>query len=100
MASYKVLIQSTALDEFDKISEYLAQHSERAAQKFKEDWFACLDSLEDGTVEYGLSRFENLGGAGYHSVFFGQYVLLFYKNGDTKTIAHIFHQKQDYANLV
>ena len=100
MACYKVLIQQAALDEFDDIVEYLSQYSEKAALKFKEEWFACIAALEDGIVEYGLSRFENLGGAGYHSVFFGDYVLLYFKDEDTKTVAHIFHQKQDYANLV
>ena len=98
--AYKVLIQETALDEFDEIVEYLSRYSEKAALKFKEEWNACISSLEDGIVEYGLSRFENLGGAGYHFMFFGDYVLLYLKSKDTKTVAHIFHQKQDYANLV
>ena len=100
MACYKVEILPTALQEFDEIVEYLTQYSEKAALKFKDEWFACIGSLEDGIVEYGLSRFENLAGAGYHSMFFGNYVLLFFKTEDTKTVAHIFHQKQDYASLV
>lgn len=100
MACYKVTIQDTAIKEFDNIVEYLSTYSERAAMKFKEDWYACIESLKDGIVEHGLSRFENLSGAGYHSVLIGDYVLLFFKTEDTKTISHIFHQKQDYANLV
>ena len=100
MACYNVEIQQTAIDEFDLIVEHLTTYSEKAALKFRDEWNSCIASLEDGIVEPGLSRFENLGGAGYHSVFFGDYVLLFFNTDDTKTIAHIFHQKQDYANLV
>ena len=100
MACYNVEILSTALAEFDEIVEYLSSYDNKTALKFKDDWYACIDSMKDGIVEYGLSRFENLAGAGYHSIFFNKYVLLYFKSDDTKVIAHIFHQKQDYANLI
>ena len=100
MACYNVEILSTALEEFDKIVEYLSSYDIKTALKFKEDWYTSIDSMKDGVVEYGLSRFENLAGAGYHSLLFNKYILLYFKTEDTKVIAHIFHQKQDYANLV
>ena len=37
---------------------------------------------------------------GYRSALVGSYVLLYRFEGDTVYIAHIFHQRQDYATLV
>ncbi len=98
--AYKISFQKTAINEFDQIVAYLAQQSMNAASKFKDEWFDCLDALKEGTVDYGLSRFPKLASQGYHAVYFSNYVMLYFQSEDTRTIAHVFHQRQNYFNII
>ena len=59
-----------------------------------------LDELRDGIVEHAPSRFEVLAKLGYRNAFVKNYIVLFFKEEDTLTVAHIFRQSQDYARLV
>ena len=98
--AYEVYIQGTATEEFERIVEYLSQFSDKAATKFKQDWYSSINSLKDGIIEYRLSRFENLAMKGFHSLLFNNYVMLYLEEDNSRYIAHIFHQKQNYAELV
>ena len=98
--AYNVLFLESAVDEFEAIVCYISGYSEKGALNFKSDWYKTIENLRDGFINYGLSRFENLAKQGYHAVLFNKYVLLYFEEGNVRTIAHIFAQKQDYANLV
>jgi plasmid stabilization system protein ParE len=96
----KVRIQPTAERELDAIVAYLAAFGPETASSFLDAWEEMLVSLRDGVVNYRLSRFLPLARLGYHSVPVKNYMVLFFKEGTDVTIAHIFHQSQDYARLV
>ncbi len=98
--SYKVLLQKTAIKEFEDITKYLSRNDRKAALLFKRDWYTAIESLRDGVVSYRLSRFDQLSEAGYHSLILNNYVLLYLEEENVRTVAHVFHQSQDYSNLV
>ncbi len=97
--AYQLKIQPTAEAETDIILSYLKARDEKAAEKVYKELHDCYEHLRDGIINYGLSRFPDLALQGYHSVFFNNYVILYLEEGDVRTIVHIFHQRQDYANL-
>ena len=69
----RVLILPSAEEEVEAIVSYLTAFSNQAARGFVEE---------------------------YHSCSVNRYVLLYYREGDDIYIAHVFHQRQDYARLV
>lgn len=98
--AYQIDIQDGARAETDNILNHLKLKSESSADKFYKDLYKCHAALQEGIIDYALSRFPELAKQGYHSVFFNNYVLLYFEENNVRTIAHIFHQKQNYANLV
>ena len=98
--AFKVIVQDTAEAEVKEIFNNLMSYSAKAGKKFYTDLGNCAQNLSDGIIDYGLSRFDALAEKGYHSVLFSNYVLLYFEEGDTRTIAHVFHQKQNYASFV
>ena len=90
--AYQLNILPTAQTEADIILEYLMLKSNSAADKFYKDLNRTYLSLQDGIVNYGLSRFPDLALQGYHSVIFNNYVLLYHEEEDVRTVVHIFHQ--------
>ena len=98
--AYELLFQHSAQNDLAGIVCYLSGCSEKSAQRFKKAWNESLGSLREGLVDYALSRFPELAEAGYHTMLFGDYAILYFQKGETRTIAHDFHQKQDYARLV
>lgn len=98
--AYNVRIQPSALIELDEIVSYLMAFGPHTAQSFLDNWEAMLDELRDGIAEHALSKFEVLAKLGYRTAFVKNYIVLFFKEEDTLTVAHIFHQSQDYARLV
>lgn len=99
--AYNVRIQPSALIELDEIVSYLMVFGPHTAQSFLDNWEAMLNELRDGIVKHALSRFEVLTKLGYRTAFVKNCIVLFFKEEeDTLTLAHIFHQSQDYARLV
>lgn len=98
--AYSVRIQPTAERELDAIVGYLAAFGVATASSFLDSWEKTLESLRDGTIEYRLSRFLPLARLGYHSVLVKGYVALYFKDEYEIVLAHVFHQSQDYANIV
>ena len=96
----KIEIQDTAHKDIDAMLAYLSSMNPAAANSFYAGLKKCAASLQEGLVDYALSRFPELAEAGYHTVLFGDYAILYFQKGETRTIAHVFHQKQDYARLV
>ncbi len=98
--AYELLFQRSAQRDLEKIVEYLSGYSEKSARRFRTAWDESLVSLREGLIDYASSRPEELAEAGYHTMFFNDYAILYFQKGGTRTIAHVFHQKQDYARLV
>jgi len=96
----RVRIQPTAEAELQAIVAYLMAFGPGTAAAFLDAWETMLVSLRDGTIEHRLSRFVPLARLGYHSVLVKGCLALYFKEGDDIVIAHVFHQSQDYANLV
>ncbi len=98
--TYKIKIQDTAHKDIDAILAHLSSAYPAAATSFYTGLRKCVASLEEGLVDYALSRFPELAEAGYHTMFFDGYAILYFQEDATRTIAHVFHQRQDYARLV
>ncbi len=98
--AYRIEIQDSAHSDVEAILAYLLSMNPPAADTFYTSLKQCTASLKEGLVDYALSRFEELAKAGYHTMFFNDYAILYFQKGGTRTIAHVFHQKQDYARLV
>ncbi len=98
--AYSVRIQPTALRELESAVEYLLAFGQGTASSFMSEWEAMIEDLRDGTVEHRLSRFEVLARLGYHTVLLKGYVVLFFYEGEQVVVSHLFHQSQDYANIV
>lgn len=98
--AFKIILQDTAEAEVKEILSNLVSFNAKTGEKFYRDFEKCVENLRDGILDYGLSRFDTLAEKGYHAVLFSNYVLLYFEEGDTRTIAHVFHQKQNYASFV
>ncbi len=95
-----VKIQPTALRELENTVEYLLGFGPNTASSFLNEWEATIEELHDGVVEHSLSRFDTLARLGYRTALMKHYVILYFEEGDTVVVAHLFHQSQDYANIV
>lgn len=79
---------------------YLAGFGPQTAASFLDEWERMLARLRDGDIEHRLSRFDILARLGYHTVLVKGYIVLFFKEENSIVIAHLFHQSQDYANII
>ena len=95
-----VLLLPAAREDIISIVEHLYSMGSNPRKSLLSDLRKCLGVLRDGIVEYPFSRIDSLAAKGYCSTIFGKYVLLYYVEGDAAVVAHIFHQRQDYARLV
>jgi plasmid stabilization system protein ParE len=98
--AYKVRIQPSALQELDETISHLKGFGDNTASSFLTKWQNLLEGLRDGAVEHRLSRFDVLARLGYRTVLLDKYIILYFTEGEELTIAHLFHQSQDYASIV
>ena len=96
----KPRILESANRELGEITTYLAGYSKDAAKAFLDEYELQLDLICSKTVMYGLSRMPELAQLGYHCALVGKYLFLYYIENDAIVVAHLFHQRQDYAKLV
>ncbi len=99
-SKYRIKILPSAEEELDGIITYLETFGEQAARNFMGRYREQLELLASGVIDYGLSHLPELSNLGYHACSVNRYVLLYYREGDCVVIAHIFHQRQDYAHLI
>lgn len=97
---YEPRILESANRELSEIVAYLAGYSKDAAISFLDEYELQLNLICTETVNYGLSRMPELAQLGYHCALVEKYLFLYYIEGDTVVVAHLFHQKQNYAKLV
>lgn len=98
--AYRIEIQDSAHKDIDAILAYLSSMNPAAADSFYSGLEKCTGNLKEGLVDYAPSRFPELAEADYHTMLFDAYAVLYFQEGGTRTIAHVFHQRQDYARLV
>ena len=96
-----VVVSEGAESELELVYDYLSVFGEQTAEKFLSAYEKCIDMLEDGVIEFPLSRHPKLRAAGYHVALVNSYLVLYRLTAPEEVyVAHIFHQSQDYARLV
>lgn len=100
MASRCVRILPTAKRELESAIAWMSLRSTSAAASLSDAFENKVRELASGLVEYPLSHLSELAELGYRTCSFGSYVLLYYVDHDQATIAHVFHQRRNYASLV
>lgn len=98
--AYNVVVLPTARKEFQEITEYLAFQGKATLGSFLNEYERQLNLIASGSVTYRLSRFAEIAELGYRMAPVNSYLFLYVLEDDTVTIAHFFHQSQDYARLV
>ena len=70
------------------------------AASFLNEWENALERLREESVIHRLSRFDILARLGYYTILIKGYIALYFIEDGDVIIAHLFHQSQDYANIV
>lgn len=101
MASKYVLLNE-ARREFDYILEYLVMRTggTSAASALLDEFAGKIALVCENPELFGLSRMPELAALGYRSFPVKSYVVLYFYRDGQVFVAHIFHQRQDYARLV
>ena len=100
--AYKRVILSQAQIEYKEIVSYLTTilKSPQAARNFIDEFTRQIDMICENPDLFGLSRIPELAAHGYRPIFVNNYVALIVIKEETVYVAHVFHQTQDYVNLV
>lgn len=98
--AYDVKILPTTEIEAEGVVEYLSGFGMQPARRFVEEYRHQLELLASDVIDYGLCKLPEAAKLGYHACRVNSYIMLYYFEGDAVVIAHVFHQRQDYARLV
>ena len=100
--AFNLVISSAAKNEYEAIAAYLAETvcNPKAAAEFCDEFDWQLSLVCEMPYMRSLSHLPELAALGYRSVCVGNYVILYKVMEDMVYVAHIFHQRQDYARLV
>ena len=98
--AYKVVILPTAAAEREAITDCLASFGASAVSSFLDEYEHQLELIASGSACYGLSRFDELARLGYRMAPVNNYLFLYAIEDGVVTVAHFFHQTQNYASLV
>ena len=100
--AYKHVFLPKAQDDYDGIVDYLVNElkSKQAARNFVDEFDHQVNLVCENPRLYALSRFKELSELGYHSFLINNYIALYRVFDEIIVIAHVFHQKQNYASLV
>ena len=100
--TYKIVVTDTYSLEYEKILKYLISilKEKSAAKNLNDEIDHIVGLISTNPNLFGLSLNKELKKRKYHKVTVENYLIL-YKIKDNKVfLSHIFHQSQDYANLV
>lgn len=90
--------------ELDRALAYLELElsSEGAASRLAKAYIELVDRLERHPLMYPLCLDKRLSERGYRKAVLSgtSYLVLYSVSGETVTIAHVFHQRSDYARFV
>ena len=98
--AYDVKILPTAEIEVEGIAEYLSGFGMQPARRFVEEYRHQLELLSSSVIDYGLCKLPEVAKLGYQACRVNSYIMMYHFEGDAVVIAHVFHQRQDYARLV
>lgn len=99
---YKIIVTDSYSNEYKKILKYLTidLKEKNAAKNLNDEVDHIIGLISSNPNLFGLSLNKKLRKRKYHKVTVENYLIL-YKVIDNKVfLAHIFHQSQDYANLI
>ena len=99
---YKQRILLTVRTEIRNIVAYIADVlcEPTAAASFLDEFDYQFGLVADNPELHALSRMPELAALGYRSMLVKKYVALYYIEGDSVVVAHVFHQSQNYARLI
>jgi plasmid stabilization system protein ParE len=99
---YKLIVLDSAYAEIDNIAHYIKVNlgSPIAASDFLDELFYQLNLVCENPYIFAVSNFPKLKALSYRVFFVKKYIGLYKVVEDAVVFAHIFHQTQDYANLV
>ena len=100
--AFKRVILREAQREYRNIVAYLVEvlKSPRAATDFMDEFEYQLGLVTENPSLHAPSRLPELAARGYRSMLVKHYIVLYKVVGHSVVIAHIFHQSQDYAQLI
>ena len=100
--TYKYEILREAQVEIDSIIAYLVSLAGDpvVARAFLDEFHKQVALVCSNPTLFGLSRMPELAALGYRTFFVKNYVVIYFVRGDSVYIAHVFHQRQDYARLI
>lgn len=98
----KYEILNSAKAEFRAIISYLnkATGSSSTSKKLAAEYDDKIRLVREHPEMYQLVEDSNLAALSYRKFSFGSYVCLYIYRDDCIYVAHIFHQRQDYARLI
>lgn len=99
---YDVVATETFAAELENVFDYLTlpPHSNHTAKDFKESLDGAVSLLAEFPDLAAVSRKPLLRECGLREWYFGDYALVYRNEGGTIYLEHLFHQRQDYENLV
>lgn len=100
--TYKIVVTDTYSLEYEKILKYLTSilKEKSAAKNLNDEIDHIVGLISTNPNLFGLSINNELKKRKYHLVTVANYLILYKVQDDKVFISHIFHQTQDYANLV
>ena len=100
--AYRLVILDSADADREEIVRFLVEEAGNpsAAKRFLDDMDRESRLIAQFPTIHNLSRVLEVADRGYRTALFGNYIMLYRFEDDVVYIAHIFHQRQDYARLV
>ena len=100
--AYRVVVMKTAEEDLSLAVSYVSRVSVRsgAVGDLLDAFDVMLERLESYPFLYPVSENQRLSKEGYRKASFGNYLVLYKVDKDLVKVAHIFHQRQNYAELV
>ncbi len=102
--SYKVIITSDAENDLERSIRYLLEvkKSRQAAQNVLDDFEITVKKLENAAGSLRYCEHPKLSELGYKRINFTahRYFMLFRVDGNTAIVDKIFHELQDYENII
>lgn len=102
MACSKVVILDQAKREFEEIVFYLAKilDSPQAALGFVKEFDEQVEAVRNNPKLYAISRMPELAAANRRVALLSSYLFIYTAEEDTVFIEHLFHQSQNYSQLI
>lgn len=99
--AYEYRFLKSASIEYENIIQYLLKASGKSSAKaFVNEFHHQVELICKNPELYSLSRFPEIAALGYRLALVNNYAFLYFFRNNIVYVAHIFHQRQDYAKLL